>query len=216
MQPSTKPRSAEMPVPPPMRAHDLLMFPASLMRVALIILPALFSVCTEPREIPYSPIVVFTGSFGDDRVEMPGNSRYPNECYTVRDTLRMRFFTADYSVREDIWYGDQLRIDLYPDSISTDSNQLALVGHVNSFIKLSRYLDGSFPNKTYRVGPSDSAFVPPLGISMQVEERGNRPGTGIRISHLWAGMHREGRNGYTDMVIDNGTVTGAVGTPPEK
>lgn len=194
---------------------DLPAFPRRVARVVLIVLPVLFSTCTEPREIPYSPIVVFSGRFGDDCVELPGNSRYPNECYRVEDTIRMRFFSRDYNVRDNIWYGDQLRVDLYPDTVITDTNRLSMVGYANAFIRLSRYLDGNVPNETYRVGPSDSTFVPPLGISMLVEERGDRPGAGIHISHIWAGMHREGKNGYTDMVIDSGIVTGALGTPPQ-
>lgn len=191
-------------------------FTGSPTKAVLTVISILLSGCTEPREIPYTPIVVFTGRFGDDRVELPGNSRYPNECYLVQDTIRMRFFSRDYNVRDNIWYGDQLRIDLYPDTALTDTNLFAMIGYVNAFIRLSRYLDGNFPNETYRVGPSDSTFVPPLGISMLVEERGDRPGAGIHISQIWAGMHREGKNGYTDMVIDSGTVTGALGNPPQK
>jgi hypothetical protein len=126
----------------------------------------------------------------------------------------MRFFSPDYNVQDNIWYGDQLRIDLYPDAVITDTNQLAMIGYVNAFVRLSRYLDGNFPNETYRVGPSDSSFIPPLGINMTVEKRGNRPGAAIHVTNIWAGMHREGKNGYTDMVIDSGTITGAVGTPP--
>ena len=74
--------------------------------------------------VPYKPVITFAGIVGGDSLYLPGNRQFPNTCKFYADTVRMYFYSADYS-QDTITTGDQLRIDVF----SADSEYITSVTH---------------------------------------------------------------------------------------
>ncbi len=149
--------------------------------------------------LDYEPVVVFTGYFNEDFHKLTGNRSQPNTIERVGDTIRMYFFSSDFDGKSRTWRGDQLRIDLYRTNDST-----TIHGTDNALVRLSRYAEG---NATYLVCAADSAWSPPLGSKMYVEDLHNRRGGTIRISEFYAALHSP--HAYTTaMEIKKGEIFG--------
>ena len=59
---------------------------------------------------PYKPVITFAGIVGPDSLYLPGSRQYPNACAFDADTVRIYFYSQDYS-QGATNTGDQMRID---------------------------------------------------------------------------------------------------------
>lgn len=99
-----------------------------------------------PLQFLYSPPVVFTGYINKDYECLRGNLEWKNECRMVGDTIRMRFWSTDFSEQDHIRNGDMIRLDIYPGAG-------ALVGNRDALFDMARYYEYS---SSYDVTPADT------------------------------------------------------------
>jgi hypothetical protein len=186
-----------------------------------------FALCRNALlpELPYEPPVVFEGYVelpggGSTHLRLPGHARKPNTCTLVGDTLRMYFFSEDYDdPAKRPWYGEQLRVDLFPFTTSVETRYphdttqtnpvqpVTIVSLRNVLVRLSRF--GKPANGTYLVSDVDTLYSPPLHAKMDIVHLDRRPGGAIDLRDFEATLHREGSR-TPAVSITRGTITGGV------
>ena len=97
--------------------------------------------------VPYQPVITFAGIVGGDSLYLPGNRQFQNTCKFYADTVRMYFYSADYS-HDTITTGDQLRIDVF----SADSE---FITKRHARLHFTRY-DYEQNTTTYDITPADT------------------------------------------------------------
>jgi hypothetical protein len=100
------------------------------------------------KEEPYVPPVVFVGYVNNDYDSLPGNRSWPNTCSMTSDTVRMIFYSENFSEQNHIRSGDFLRIYLLP-----CTTQVTGLGTRYVIFHMARYRD---VNYTYEVTPADT------------------------------------------------------------
>lgn len=176
----------------------------------------LFASCSflEDEITPfYEPVITFRGktikNFGKDSIYLPGNYYYPNSCIMVGDTMRMYFFSEDYTQGIPTWRGDQLRIDIYshrPDTTPIpDSTGAIITGDV--LIRLSRYWES---NETYLINRGDTLYSPPMSVRMEAVSFGRSSDSDILINNIQAKLHQENRNSTVSFEFEDAVIEGKV------
>lgn len=119
-----------------------------LLSVILTVPGSLFF-CSSPLlpSVPYDPPVSFSGYINGYEVSMKGNFFWPNCCTLKNDTIRMYFYSDDFSEENKIRHGDFMRLFLFPDSSD-------LLGIKNMIFHLARYQEN---NSSYSIAPRDTA-----------------------------------------------------------
>ena len=157
---------------------------------------------TTGPQIPYVPQITFTGNFNGDYDSLAGNRSWPNRCALVGDTVRIYCYSTFFSESNRIRYGDQLRIDLLPDSADGFQKR-------NTLFHLARYYER---NESYTVNKGDTiensirfetevvSFSRTVGGEIELQEiyvaTPVIPGTGGRYltithGHLFGSIHRQ-------------------------
>jgi hypothetical protein len=93
----------------------------------------------------YKPVITFAGIVGPDSLYLPGNRQYPNTCAFDADTVRMYFYSQDYS-QGATNTGDQMRIDIL------SAGQFEFITKRHARLHFTRY-DYNQNTSTYEVTP---------------------------------------------------------------
>jgi hypothetical protein len=96
---------------------------------------------------PYKPVITFSGIVGPDSLYLPGSREYPNTCGFDADTVRMYFYSEEFS-QGPISSGDELRIDIF-----TADSEFITKRHAR--LHFTRY-DYSQNTCTFEVSPADT------------------------------------------------------------
>ena len=152
---------------------------------------------------PYVPVITLGAIFSPDSVFMPGNVWYPNTCTMVDDTLRMYFFTENYTVNANrVREGDQVRFDVYHPMVDS------LYGKRNILLRVMRYSAGQTPAMSYCLGPSDTLETT-YDIQLRIERFSRSPGDSVRMEIYSAHLPVESVSA-TDLVIIRGIIKGVM------
>jgi hypothetical protein len=182
---------------------------AGLIFILIALLCTTTDIVTNPF---YQPPVTFSGIFaksvGGDSVYLPGNMAFPNTCQLVDDTVRMYFYSPDFSHVNQIWSGYLLRLDIYPlrpDSTDSGFIEPNIVSLHDVLCKLSAY---AVPQNTYRVSRPDTLY-PTFSVQMKIEALERRRNGRIILHNIYAGLHQEG-NYSLALEIKRGEISGRI------
>jgi hypothetical protein len=160
----------------------------------------------------YTPPVTFSGLLylgtGGDSVTLSGNVTFPNTCRMYGDTVRMYFYSDDFSEVNKVRQGYLLWVEIYPplpdttDTTTTPSNFLSLR---DVLIRLSVYAQ---PQSTFRVSRPDTIY-PDMSAVFEIESLERRRNGRIALHSIEAYLHREGATGRS-MSIEKGEITGTI------
>jgi hypothetical protein len=171
----------------------------SVVCAALLILGAcsknsLLSIAT------YKPVITFAGTVGPDSLYLPGSRQYPNTCAFDADTVRMYFYSQDYS-QGATNTGDQMRIDI----LSPDSS---FITKRHARLHFTRY-DYNQNTSTYEVTPADSLNTY-NDLSMKVVRLDWQRGGLVNLIDLTASARPLGSYGTGYLSITRGVITGNI------
>lgn len=124
--------------------------PQTTIKLLMVILtvPGTLFFCSSPLHpnVPYNPPVSFSGFINGREVSMKGNFFWPNCCTLKNDTIRMYFYSDDFSEDNKVRQGDFMRLFLFPDSSD-------LLGIKHMYFHLARYHEY---NSSYSIAPRDT------------------------------------------------------------
>lgn len=111
----------------------------------------LFS-CSDEKpvgfELFYQPPVYFAGVINGTYDSLTGNYWYQNRCKLVGDTIKMFFYSKEFSEINRVREGDFIHIDIYPGSDSA-------LGRSRVLFHMARYHGR---NTSYNVSPIDTVY----------------------------------------------------------
>ncbi len=119
--------------------------------LAYLAVLTLFSCCDEELvgfELFYQPPVYFAGVINGTYDSLTGNYWYQNRCKLVGDTIKMFFYSKEFSEVNRIREGDFIHIDIYPGSDSA-------LGRSKVLFHMARYHG---QNASYNVSPIDTLY----------------------------------------------------------
>jgi hypothetical protein len=134
-----------------MLMYDILSVMTNIHCCACLVFLAVVSCSDEELiglELFYDPPVYFAGVINGTYDSLTGNYWYRNECKLVGDTIKMFFYTQEFSEVNSIREGDFIHVDIYPGSDSA-------LGRSNVLFHMARYHDA---NATYNVSPEDTLY----------------------------------------------------------
>jgi len=99
-------------------------------------------------ELFYKPPVYFAGVINGTYDSLTGNYWYQNECKLVGDTIKMFFYSSEFSEVNRIRKGDFIHVAIYPGSDSALRRSKVL-------FHMARYHG---ENASYTVGPIDTLY----------------------------------------------------------
>ncbi|NLG15840.1 MAG: hypothetical protein GX556_00760 [Fibrobacter sp.] len=141
--------------------------------ILLICFSALVFSCTQnPLAVFYDPPVVFTGYINGHYDSLAGNAVWKNRCTAVGDTLRIFIYSNDFSVSHNIWTGDFMRFDIYPQAAHNDNN--TLLENDRILFHMARYTSG---NSSYTIKNND----PVSKVKMTIDEFNPASGAELEI-----------------------------------
>jgi hypothetical protein len=170
---------------------------------AVCVTPLIVGACSNNSLLsltPYKPAITFSGIVGPDSLYLPGNRDYPNTCSLEADTVRMYFYSGDYS-RGIISTGDQMRIDV----LSADS---AFITKRNARLHFTRY-DYDQNTSTYEVTPADTLNTD-NNLSMKIMEFGWQKGDSVNLVDITVSARPLGSFGTGALSITHGVITGII------
>lgn len=131
--------------------YDILNVMANYYGLVCITALIMFS-CSDEEvvglELFYEPPVYFTGVINGTYHSLTGNYWYKNECRLVGDTIKMFFYSKEFSEVNKIREGDFIHIDIYPGSDS-------VLGRSRVLFHMARYHG---QNASYNVSPIDTLY----------------------------------------------------------
>jgi hypothetical protein len=168
--------------------------------------------CEKALEELYQPVIIFHGYLAENQgssesvaeVTLEGNLSFPNSCETKGDTLRMYFYSEDFSHGTLVWQGLQIRMDIFPSTDTTDTS--GNIGIKNMLIDISDYRNG---NKSYVVVSADTIHQPTFDSKVNANSFSLQRHGSIDLEIERAPLHKVGMTGLA-IVIENATIKGSV------
>lgn len=170
---------------------------------AVCAMPLLMCACSKNSMfslVPYKPVITFAGIVGPDSLYLPGNRQYPNTCAFDADTVRMYFYSENYS-QGPTSSGDQMRIDV----LSADSE---FITNRHARLHFTRY-DYYQNTSTYEITPADT-FFDYNKLSMRVVMFGRRGGDSVFLSNITASARPLGPYSAGYLSIVRGVIQGTM------
>jgi hypothetical protein len=170
--------------------------------IVLLFIGLLFIHCSlisGTKETSYSPPVIFAGYVNSDYDSLPGNRTWPNTCTISNDTIRMNFYSENFSQQNNIRSGDMLRVYMLPCTTNVTS-----LGTKYFIFHMSLYRD---VNYTYEVTPADTA---PTGnsVSMRIVTLAREHNGQIDLDNI--SVDSRPLTGSVGLELRNGKITGTV------
>ena len=164
---------------------------------------AVFTHCqngTGPPIAPYFPEVTFTGYINGDYDSLAGNRAWPNTCRLFGDTVRIFCYSTTFSESNRIWHGDQLRLDLLPDSADGFQKK-------NVLFHLARYYD---ENESYTINKGDSIDIS-IRFESDIVSFSRTTGAAVDLEKIFVATPPVKNGRY--MMIEKGHLFGSVCRP---
>ncbi|HMA66115.1 MAG: hypothetical protein ACM31E_02590 [Fibrobacterota bacterium] len=162
----------------------------------------LFSCCDEELvgiDLFYKPPIYFAGVINGTYDSLTGNYWYQNECKLVGDTIKMFFYSKEFSEVNRIRDGDFIHIDIYPGSDSA-------LGRSKVLFHMARYHGA---NASYNISPIDTLYGFDK-IQFKVQSLERRHGGTLEIDNI--SVYAGGIPGTTGEILEivKGTIKGTV------
>ncbi len=168
----------------------------------LLVFTGVFVTCkTTPTGLStYQPPVTFAGYLNGAYDSLTGNSNWPNTSTLVGDTVRLYFYSSDFSEENRIRKGDILRVDIWP------GNDGPVLGNKTMFVNLSRYEER---NATYTIHPSDPS-IQGHAVRAQVNQLHRSTGSKINIENFFVSSQPVSGTNAPELKITKGTIIGDI------
>jgi hypothetical protein len=170
---------------------------------AVCALPLVMCACSKNSLFslgPYKPVITFAGIVGPDSLYLPGSRQHPNACAFDADTVRMYFFSENYS-QGPTSTGDQLRLDVF----SADSE---FITNRRARLHFTRY-DYYQNTCTYEITPADTLFDYNK-LSMRSVTLEWRRGGSVYLKDIAASARPLGPYGAGYLSITRGVISGSI------
>lgn len=177
--------------------------PLSMSKLTLVsqFLAGSFLFCSNPDspQFEYNQPIKFSGFINGVEVSLGGNFFWPNSCTLKDDTVKMYFYSDNFSENNTIRHGDFMRIFLFPGNDS-------LIGIKHMIFHLARYQQC---NSSYTILPRDTAS---FFISARMRRIAFSPARKQRVQFEEIYMYTTPISGTTgeQLEITNGNITGAI------
>jgi len=155
--------------------------------------------CKNIGELFYEPPVVLVCYINGEYDSLAGNFLYPNSCELIADTLRMYFYSTDFSESNNIRDGDLIRLDIFQVSGN-------VVGTRNVLFHMARYHEG---NASYTVNPADT-IEKGQSVQMHIDVLERRLGGVVRISEFSVVSDPIGGTYGEALIIKDGRIEGHI------
>ncbi len=171
-------------------------------RLAYLAVLTLFS-CSDEKpvgfELFYQHPVYFAGVINGTYDSLTGNYWYQNKCKLVGDTIKMFFYSKEFSEVNRVREGDFIHIDIYPGSDSA-------LGRSSVLFHMARYHGR---NTSYNVSPVDTVYGFDK-IQFKVRSLERRHGGSLNIADIWVYSGVIPGTAGEQLEIVKGTIKGTI------
>lgn len=161
------------------------------------------SLLENPASILYDPPVTFSGVVNDSQVTWPGFMLQPNKSILSHDTVKLFFYSEDYS-HGSIPTGSYMRLYLLP--FPADSQNI--ISKKNTVLHCELTQNGI--NQSYQIIPADSDDLD-VTLQMDIEHFQREHGAEISLRNIEVrALPVPGTFSPVRLTIDSGVIVGNV------